>query len=162
VTVVSDAGPLIHLSRVGYLPLLRDLFGTVVIPRGVEWEVLAAQPGTPGLDSIRIALGEGWLAVSDVEASETLEQLVIGLDSGEAEALILARQMSADAILIDDLRGRLRAEELGLTVVGTVGILRLARGLGWIERAYPILERLRALDFRVSDFLIERAREEEV
>ena len=69
------------------------------------------------------------MEVSDVEAGEALEQLVIGLDAGEAEALMLARQMPVDAILIDDLRGRLRAEELGLTVVGTVGILRLSRGL---------------------------------
>ncbi len=39
-TAVSNAGPLIHLAKIGRLNLLKDIFNEIVIPRTVKEEVI--------------------------------------------------------------------------------------------------------------------------
>ena len=83
------------------------------------------------------------------------------LDLGEAAALVLAEELAADVVLLDDKRARAVAARRGLQFTGTVGILRDARDRGLVRAAYPLIIQLRALGFWISDAVITRVGAEE-
>jgi predicted nucleic acid-binding protein len=80
------------------------------------------------------------------------------LDPGESEAVVLAKELSADLILIDECAATRRARMLGLTVtpappqvrVGTLGVLLLRKQAGHVSAIKPLMEQLRDLDFHMS------------
>jgi predicted nucleic acid-binding protein len=79
------------------------------------------------------------------------------LDSGEAEAIALAMSLGPRIpVVLDDLRARRVAEEIGLVVTGTAGILVQAKGMGLIPAFGPMLTELRAVGLYLSDSAIER------
>jgi predicted nucleic acid-binding protein len=82
--------------------------------------------------------------------------LSLNVDAGEREALSLAREIQADAVLMDDYAGRRAAAQLGLPVVGTLGLLERAAIRGWINLPLT-LERLRQTNARIDVGLIEAA-----
>jgi predicted nucleic acid-binding protein len=144
--VVADTSPVLHLARVGHLDLIRATFGNVIVPRAVWAELV--QHGTP--DAVAEALrGAAWISVQDDPPPQEL-----GLDAGETSAILLAKGLRADAILIDERRGRGVARGLGLVVVGTLGVLAGAKRLGAIERTAGIVEQLRAGGFWLADDVV--------
>ncbi len=83
-------------------------------------------------------------------------ELELRLDRGEAEAITLAEQIGAEAILIDELAGRTAAMNCGLTVVGTLGILLRAKQVGLCSELAPVLDRLQQeINFFISPMLRE-------
>lgn len=158
---VSDAGPLIHLSWIDRLDLLPLLFDEIVTPVAVRDEVLRAGPDIPGATSLREALAAGWPSVRPVRDRAAVEALRAELDHGEAEAIVLMRELDADIVLLDDRRARVYALQLGLSVTGTLGILRAARDRGLLPAVLPLLAELRRRGFRISAELVEQIRQEE-
>jgi predicted nucleic acid-binding protein len=69
---------------------------------------------------------------------------------------VLAGELRADLILMDDEDGRMEAERLGMTVVGTLGVLERAAEWGLIDLP-AALAHLQATNFYVDDALIEEA-----
>jgi RimJ/RimL family protein N-acetyltransferase/predicted nucleic acid-binding protein len=122
VIVVSDSSPLITLSRVHQLELLREFYGRVSIPREVYEEVTVAGAGLPGAEEVRRA---AWIQVqaNPLEAPAKLRAACSGLGLGERSAILLARALSADVILIDKARARRIAKGAGLDVAGSIAIL---------------------------------------
>lgn len=85
--------------------------------------------------------------------TEVVDALVAGgLHRGESDAVAMERH--ADLLLIDERQGRLAAEGLGITVVGSVGILVAARGRGDILAVAPLIQALRASGLWLSDALV--------
>jgi predicted nucleic acid-binding protein len=115
--VVSDASPILNLGIVERLGLLRDLFHDVVVPFTVSEEL--ARYGVP--------LQEEWMRVVVAVGVTELSRLRESLDPGEAEAIIVAQEISADLILLDERRGRREAQSRGLTVTGVLGVLAAAK-----------------------------------
>ena len=76
------------------------------------------------------------------------------IDDGEAASIILAVEEDAGLIILDDKDARKIAEKLGLKVMGTAGILLLAKKKGIIEEIKPILEEMRTSGFYLSDSII--------
>jgi predicted nucleic acid-binding protein len=145
--VVADMSPLLHLGRIRRLDLLPAVLGRVTIPQ-TAWRELV-QPGTrPGI--VAVIEAANWIDVVDDPIVEDL-----GLDPGETAAILLALQMQADALLIDDRRGRSVAMIHGIAVIGTLGIVAGARRLGVIEQAAPIVTMLRSDGAWLSDALVE-------
>lgn len=127
VPAVYDASPLILLDRLGYLPAIRDLRGSILIPEAVARE-LQRQPGTPASD----APDSAWVEVRSVQ-EHLLRRVMEGpptIDAGEAEAIALALAEQA-TVVIDDLKGRERARRVGASVTGTIGELLSLRSLGF-------------------------------
>ena len=131
--VVADAGPLIGLARVRRLDLLQKLYTLILIPPAVHDE-LHVSFGRPGAVQVRSALEQRWLQVHDLPASadRSLAELILILDAGEAEAILLAEQVRCRFLLIDDRRGRRIAKRRGIPVAGVAGVLLAAKqhGLG--------------------------------
>jgi len=72
------------------------------------------------------------------------------LDSGEAEAIVLAEELSANWLLVDEPKARLAAQLLGLRFIGTVGLLVLAKQQGYIAEVRPLLDALTSQNFYLS------------
>lgn len=146
--VVSNATPLIGLAKIGQLSLLRDLFETVFIAQAVYEEVVLHGSNRPGAAELRQAT---WIQVRQVVDRTRVDYLRSDLDFGEAETLVLANELSADWVLMDEAKGRLAAELLGLPMIGTLGLLLLGKSMGKVTAVRPLLDTLRANKFYISD-----------
>lgn len=156
--VVADTSPLFYLAKLGRFELLRELYGRVDIPPCVWRETLAGGQDAPELTAIFLhAKTEGWLVVSQPVVPAT-EPEVLALDSGEREAIALARKLGATLLIMDEKRGRAVATFLGLIVAGTLGVLLDAKRAGIIPMLAPELIRLRQeTAFRFSTELEQQA-----
>ena len=134
--VVSDTSPISNLYQIGRLGLLRELFGDVVLPGAVAEEIGA-------LDRNRSILADNdWIKVVELQDRESLAGLTETLDKGEAEAIALALEISADAVLIDEAMGRKEALRRGLNVTGIIGVLLRAKQKGLIPAVEPVIGEL--------------------
>ncbi len=149
--IVSDASPLIALSRIDRLALLRSLFTEVVIPDSVLHE-LRLDERRPGVEPLAQAIrAEGWLRSLAVEEPKT----IAGLGQGESMAIQLAEDMKCP-LLIDERRGRIAARHRGLEVIGTGRILLAAKEAKLIDSVADVLEALKTSGYRLSDKLCRR------
>jgi len=105
VIVVSDATPLIGLAKINHFFLLKDLFGTVIIPQAVYDEVVTHAPNRPGATEVSQA---AWIQTQTVSDKTKVAYLRTDLDQGEAEALVLAKELTADWVLLDEQKRVLR------------------------------------------------------
>jgi len=152
----TDAGPLIYLSVLGRLPLLRDLFVEVLAPDAVYEEVVLHGHGLPGANETKAAIESGWLRRAVVQNKALVDALPGELDAGEAEAIALARELGLRWILMDDRSGRAKARLMGLTVTGTIGVLLLAKSSGIDVDLKRDLDLLGEHNFRISHELYEQ------
>ncbi len=152
--VISDSSPLYALYNIELLQRLQGMDFEIHVPSAV-WRELT-QP-----ESTRVPIPVPtlhFLIVHQVEAHRELEMLEAILDKGESEASILAEQLNADSILIDETRGRAEAERRGLRVIGLVGILKIMKRAGNIPKVRPYLLKLRdEYNFWISQKLIDSA-----
>lgn len=134
--VVSDASPLRYLILVGSADVLPRLFGRVIAPPEVIAEL--NQPKTPETVRAWILDLPEWLEV--IGPAETMEAKGLGL--GERQAISLAQEIRADAVLIDDRNAAKEAKGRGLTVLGTLALLDEAASRGLIADLQGTLKRL--------------------
>lgn len=121
--IVSNSTPLIALSKIKQLQLLKDYFGTITIPMEVFDEIVTRGGALFGAKEVKT---KDWIRVSNVKNQLTVDILCRYLDRGEAEAIVLAKENDASLLIIDDSDGRKIAEDIGLKITGTIGILLLA------------------------------------
>lgn len=151
--VVADSGPLIALALGRCLHLLRDLYGTVLVPDAVWREVTEAGQGKAGAAEIAAA---SWLARTALGRSPD-PLLRAELGPGESEAISLAADRNA-LLIVDERQARRIAEiAYGLRVRGTVGTLVLAKRRNLVPEVRPVLERMRLGGYYLADALIEAA-----
>lgn len=153
--IVADTGPLIALSLLDKIPDIHDLYTTIYVPEGVIREATHA-PDKIGVTQIQSALAAGQLTAITAEPSEALQRFKILLDLGESEALAIAQQLEATA-LIDEKRGRQVAKAHGIAVTGTVAVLIQAKHHGKITAIKPLLMQLNQHGYRLSPALIQHA-----
>ena len=155
--VVSNASPLVGLSVVGHLELLREFYGEVWIPPAVWQEVVESGADKAGSPEVAAAAAAGWLRVADTVDRQLVAVAGAGLGAGEAEAIALALSNQAALLIIDEAKGRRRAMEYNLTLTGVVGILTQAAREGIIDTLQADLDHLRSVNFRISDRLYQQA-----
>jgi predicted nucleic acid-binding protein len=149
--VVSNASPLINLTRVGRLHLLPELFEEIFIPEAVWDEVVVQGKEHPGAKELKVA---DWVKMHRVANRELTHALRQQLDAGEAEAIVLALESEADLLLMDERLGRAIAAHFGMRYTGLIGVLVLAKRKALITAIKPVLDALRdTAGFRVADAL---------
>ena len=100
--VVADASPLIFLSRLDLLHLLRGLYDRILVPEEVYSEATAGDESSGAL-CIRAA---DWIEILTPTENQPFHEAVQEeLDAGEAAAIRLALERDADLILIDERQG---------------------------------------------------------
>ena len=151
--VVSDAGPLIALARVGQLDLLRRLYRRIRVPPAVHTE-LAISSGRPGARELAHAFEAGWMASRAVVDRDMVSELARLLDQGEAEAIALAVRESVRFLLIDESRGRRVARTQGVPVVGVAGVLLVAKSRGMLSAVAPVLGDMERAGYHLSSRLV--------
>jgi len=149
--IVSNTTPIISLLKVEKLEILRHLYGKIYIPLEVYREIEAGKNKEYYVDLAKIE----WIKIAKVENEKSL-LFFLDLDKGEAEALVLANEIDADLIILDEALGRFHAKHIGLKVTGTIGILLKAKEKGIINEVKPLLNQLVQKGIWLSDNLINQ------
>jgi len=145
--IIADSSALIALATCDGLDILLRVYG---VPQAVYTEV--TEPKKP-----QAAALEGFLSGKVLEVDTTHWVLAAGgLGRGEIEAMALYKQLSADALLIDDHRARVIAEHNHINCIGALGVLLLAKQNGTIEKIAPYVEKLRPSLIRYGDALLDK------
>ena len=151
--VVSNTTPLIGLAVIHRFDLLRLFFGEVIIPQAVYDETVVAGRETGGAK--QEILAANWIKVVAVKDRLAVDLLLDELDLGEAETIVLGREINADWVLMDERKGRRKLAQLNQQKIGTLGILLKARQSGLLPALKPELELLRQNGFSVSQQIVD-------
>ncbi|MBI3492741.1 MAG: DUF3368 domain-containing protein [Acidobacteria bacterium] len=149
--VVADASPLRYLILIEHAHVLPALYGRVIVPPAVVSELTQKRSPEP----VRIWLSNrpDWLQVR--APMRALDSLRTVLGAGERDAIALAAEISADALLIDDWDARQEAHRLGIPVMGTLRVLADASEHGFADLVVAF-DRLRQTNFRARDQLLDQ------
>jgi predicted nucleic acid-binding protein len=139
--IVTDSACLIGLERIGRLDILPALFDPILIPPEVQREF-----GSP----------VDWLQVTNPNNQALINALKLVVDDGEAEAIALAYELHS-LLILDDLAARSVAQRLTVPIIGTIGVLLLAKRAGLVATIAKILIDLESVSFYVSDALKKEA-----
>ncbi len=139
--IISDTSCLITLSKIGALDLLQKLFGSVTVTPEVLSEFEESLPD--------------WINVKEPSNRNYQRILQTTLDLGEASSIALAIESGDCLLIIDEYKGRKFAMSLGLKITGTLGILVLAKQLGYISTVKAFLDKIKLTNFRLRDELIQ-------
>ncbi|MGN6813013.1 MAG: DUF3368 domain-containing protein [Thermomicrobiales bacterium] len=152
--IVSDSSPLVCYAKIGRLDLLHALFEDVIIPPAVYTEVVVRGAGRPGAADVASAT---WIQTQALAQPHLVESIGGHLDRGEAEAITLALEIRQRNILIDDDDGRTIAKRQGLSVIGSIGVLLLARSAGILtsDGVRVLLDALRSAGLYLSNSLYQ-------
>lgn len=149
--VVADTSPINYLILIEEISLLPQIYWHVVIPNAVYAELV--NPIAPERVRSWMAQPPQWLEIRTPSGKPN--DALAKLNVGEREAILLAVELGADQVVIDELQGRQEAERLGLRVTGTVGVLAEAAKLGLIDLK-STLTRLQQTSFYISPALLAR------
>lgn len=152
--LVADSGPLIALARLDLLGLPSRYFESVLVTASV-WEEIERKPGGNEAARLSAAVDKNLLRVIPDPKTVPTSLFRAGIDDGERSALALAIELGA-TMLADDRRARRAALESGRPVIGTLGLLVLAREDGSLAAIRPLVERLQATGYFMSSGLVTR------
>ncbi len=163
---ISNTSPLIWLAKVGKLSFLKDLFGEVTITQESYREAVeeGLKAGFRDAAVIKDACEQGWIRITPLSEKQLsvcakVLQQSFELHAGEVHAIVLARGLGKDALLLmDDSCGRAFAETWGLKVRGVLYVVIAAFRKGLISRveAKGIVLRLVQRGFRIEPKLLAR------
>lgn len=122
--IISNTSPLIYLSKINRLQLLKSLFKEISIPTQVYDEIIIGKMNK-FLDALIIerAVKDKWIKVIDTKVDNEVADFSQDLDIGEIAVISLAIKLKPQLIIIDDASARTIAESFGFNVKGTLYIL---------------------------------------
>jgi predicted nucleic acid-binding protein len=138
--IISDTSCLLVFTNARQLILLQELYQEVLVTSVIEAEYGLALPS--------------WIRVVDPLDLERASRFSTMVDAGEASAIALAMERSGAKLIMDDLKGRRLAIELGVRITGSLGVLKSAKDKGLIPALAPVLEDLRKAGLWLSDELV--------
>jgi len=147
---VSNTTPLRYLIAIEQEHLLGRLFEKVFVPIAVHEELTDAK--TPEIVRRRVASLPSWFKVRTVDETRA-PTFPVTLHRGERQAILLAEELGADVLLIDEQIGRTIALSRNLPLSGTLGVLERADRTGFVSDFPQILQRLKASGFFITEAL---------
>jgi len=149
--IVSNTSPINYLILIGHINLLPELFDAIIIPQAVYSELSDASAPSPV--QTWIATPPDWLKIQSVnQPSDAILDL---LDPGERAAILLAQELNADLLLLDDMKARRTATERGLAITGILGILDQAATMKLIDLPAAV-QNLQSTSFWASGSLYQK------
>ncbi len=149
--VVSDTSPICYLLLINQIDVLQILYKVIVIPKTVADELGASE--SPPIVKRWIAQPPIWLQIQPAELPQSIE---LGkLDPGERGAILLAEQLKANLVIMDDKSARRIAVERGLKIIGLLGVVKDAARSGLLDLEMTF-KQLQDVGFWVSPTLVER------
>jgi len=144
--IVSNTSPLIVLKKARAIMLLTELFKEILIPSAV-WSELKVREEEffKRLEGLRI---------TEVGDRRLVNALALTVDLGEAEAIALSLETDVP-LLIDDLKGRRIARRMGVRIIGSLGVLALAKRNGLVDCVKPYIDRFLAEGYYLDKRLVE-------
>lgn len=139
--IVTDTSCLILFYKIGELDLLKKLFGKLHITGTVLKEFDQPVPD--------------WIEIVQPK-TDVYKGLSSYLDPGEATSIALASEYEESLLIIDEIKGRKAAKEMGIPVTGSLGVLVTAKKKGHVRAVKPIIEKIQKTNFRISEELIKR------
>lgn len=144
--VVCNTSPLQYLHQIGFLDILPEIYGRILVPQAVVDEIRAGKQAGVNLPDLASL---DW--IESREVAPTSWPVPRDIHRGEAEVIALARLSGNAKLILDDLAARKHAKLLGLSVTGTLGVLLKAKEMRVIDHLRPHLESLGAAGFRLAD-----------
>jgi len=151
--VIADSSPLIAFGRINKFSLLSQLFGIIIIPQAVADECFV-DPTRLGATAIQQAIDKKLIKIHPNPPVSQTNDLPSMLGMGEIAAIQLAHSLKLP-LIIDEKLGRTTATKLNIPIIGTGGILVLAKQRKLINAVQPLILRLQEEGYYLSNKLIE-------
>ncbi len=148
--IISDSSPLISLALIGKMDIPEKLYREIYVPPAVYEEVI--RNDKPFSEELKLFLNDKIKKVSNKMA---VEILLSDIGAGEAETIVLALEQQPDIVLIDDLKARKFARIKGVKIIGTMGLLLMAKKEGLIKKIKPLISELVSKNIRISTKIAE-------
>jgi len=147
--IISDASPLIVLLKTNKLSILKELFQKIIIPEAVHKEITAKEHEKTIFNKIE------WIETRKIRNTDLTTLLEKLIDRGEAEAIVLAKELKA-TLLIDDAKARKHAKLLNINIIGTLGLLKIAKNRGLIPSVKKTIDNMLAEGYYIEDKLVQK------
>jgi predicted nucleic acid-binding protein len=149
--VIADTGPINYLILIGEIEVLPKLYGRITIPPSVAEEL--GRPRAPETVGRWIERPPEWLEV--ISPTKSADAGLSRLDAGERDAILLAEELGADQIIIDEIRGRREAQRRNLAYTGTLGVLAAGAERDLLDLRGAV-DRLRQTNFHISGEILDK------
>lgn len=137
--IISDTSCLILLDKIGELEILNKLFGKIITTSEVANEFGQPLPT--------------WIEIQQPTDNNYQSIIEASVDSGEASAIALAFELDNCLLIIDDLKARKFANQIGLTIIGTMGVIVDAKLAEIIPSVKSIIAKIKLTNFRMTEQL---------
>lgn len=148
--IVSDTSVISNLAQVGEIEILNNLYSSIIIPKAVNDELKADFKTNEIIEKL------DWISIREISDISLYNSLVKDLDPGESEAIVLAKELGAELLMIDERKGRKIAKDHGVSIIGILGLLIEAKRKKLLKSVKPTLDKLiYEIGFRVSPSLYQ-------
>ena len=134
--IISDTSCFIILSKIEALDVLQMVYGQILTTSDIAEEFGEDLPE--------------WVIVKEVLDKSRQKILELQIDKGESSAIALAIEMPGSILILDDFKARKIAQQLGLKITGTLGVIIKAKLIGKIPSITPYLDKIKTTNFRIS------------
>lgn len=136
--IIADTSCLIIYDRINKLEILQNTFEGLIVTKEVAEEY-----------------GElpDWIKIRELEDEAQYLKLTKDLGKGEASSIALALEIKNSLLILDEKKGRKIAEELGVEIIGSLGVLIKAKDKGIIKSVKEVLVLIEKTDFRISEVI---------
>lgn len=135
-TIISDTSCFIILTNIGELELLHKVYGKITTTLDIATEYGDILPE--------------WVEIISPTDKYRQQLLEMQIDKGESSAIALALEIPDSIIILDDIKARKIAKQLGLIYTGTIGVIVKAKLNGIIPTIKPILDKIKQTNFHMS------------
>ena len=137
--VISNTTPILSLFKIGKLEILKNLFGEIIVPEAVYNEIAVADSSKQGADVLDKV---EYIKVKKIQNLLAADMLRSQLDYGESETIVLAKELNADILLLDEKKARKVGQANSMKIIGTIGVLQAAKDRGLISDMKTQLDKL--------------------
>jgi len=134
--VVSNTTPIITLSCINKIDIFKKFFENIYIPKAVYTEIKSKKAyGYKEID-------DDLFKIINIKDTFAQNILLNDLDLGEAQTIVLAKELNADIVLIDETIGYNIAKSQNLNIQRTLSLLIASKKKGYIRRVKPLLDEM--------------------